>query len=248
MAWQTPKTDWAVSDGVRDTDFNRIEGNILELYNGASQRQNVTIYVNASGNDTTGEGTYAAPFATIGKALSAVPKNLGGVTATIDVAPGTYAGNLDITGFHGGTLYITCTGNITINGSINISNSNFVRIYAYRVTVTGSISVTRGSVLYCEAPITCTGSTQYAIRADYGSRCILNDTITCSNKTNAAIYALASEVNMLDISISTSAVGLYATRGGSITYRGATNNATAQFVTEQGGRIYAGSQESAPGF
>lgn len=32
MAWQTPKTDWAAPDGVRNTDFNRIEGNALHLY------------------------------------------------------------------------------------------------------------------------------------------------------------------------------------------------------------------------
>lgn len=33
MAWQTPKTDWVAGDGTTDTDYNRIEGNILELYN-----------------------------------------------------------------------------------------------------------------------------------------------------------------------------------------------------------------------
>ena len=30
MAWQVPKTDWAAADGVRDTDMNRIEENILK--------------------------------------------------------------------------------------------------------------------------------------------------------------------------------------------------------------------------
>lgn len=35
MAWQTPKTNWQSADGVRDTDFNRIEGNTLELRNQA---------------------------------------------------------------------------------------------------------------------------------------------------------------------------------------------------------------------
>lgn len=31
MAWVTPKTDWAPANGVADTDFNRIEGNEVEL-------------------------------------------------------------------------------------------------------------------------------------------------------------------------------------------------------------------------
>ena len=33
MAWIAPKTNWSAADGVRDSDFNRIEGNTLELYN-----------------------------------------------------------------------------------------------------------------------------------------------------------------------------------------------------------------------
>lgn len=32
MAWQTPKTDWSAPDGVSNVDMNRIEGNILEVY------------------------------------------------------------------------------------------------------------------------------------------------------------------------------------------------------------------------
>jgi len=31
MTWQTPKTDWTVTDGVTNVDFNRIEGNIQDL-------------------------------------------------------------------------------------------------------------------------------------------------------------------------------------------------------------------------
>lgn len=31
MAWITPKTDWTAADGVRNTDFNRIEGNTQQL-------------------------------------------------------------------------------------------------------------------------------------------------------------------------------------------------------------------------
>lgn len=37
MAWLTPKTDWDLPDGVRNTDFNRIEGNILELHERANR-------------------------------------------------------------------------------------------------------------------------------------------------------------------------------------------------------------------
>jgi len=33
MAWQTPKTDWKAGDVPSAGDFNRIEGNIIELNN-----------------------------------------------------------------------------------------------------------------------------------------------------------------------------------------------------------------------
>ena len=33
MTWYTPKTNWTAADGVANTDFNRIEGNILEVRN-----------------------------------------------------------------------------------------------------------------------------------------------------------------------------------------------------------------------
>lgn len=39
MAWQTPKTDWTMADGVRDADLNRIEGNTLHLYDGMNALQ-----------------------------------------------------------------------------------------------------------------------------------------------------------------------------------------------------------------
>jgi hypothetical protein len=31
MTWSTPKTDWTSTDGVTNTDMNRIEGNIESL-------------------------------------------------------------------------------------------------------------------------------------------------------------------------------------------------------------------------
>lgn len=31
MAWQPPKTNWLISDGVSDVDLDRIEGNTLDL-------------------------------------------------------------------------------------------------------------------------------------------------------------------------------------------------------------------------
>jgi hypothetical protein len=50
---------------------------------------NVTMYVNTTGSDTTGTGALAAPFKTIAKALTKTPYNFGG-TLQINIAAGTY--------------------------------------------------------------------------------------------------------------------------------------------------------------
>lgn len=42
MAWQTPKTDWKAGDVPSAGDFNRIEGNIIELNNDKRNDRNST--------------------------------------------------------------------------------------------------------------------------------------------------------------------------------------------------------------
>lgn len=54
--------------------------------------ENLTVYVDANGNDATADGTQALPFKTISAALQFVAGNyfLGTYTATIQIAAGTY--------------------------------------------------------------------------------------------------------------------------------------------------------------
>lgn len=59
MAWQTPKTNWRSPAFPNYTDFNRIEGNILEL------KKATTIEINDVGNyftSTNVEGALAELF------------------------------------------------------------------------------------------------------------------------------------------------------------------------------------------
>ncbi|HLP86816.1 MAG TPA: hypothetical protein VK153_03005 [Candidatus Paceibacterota bacterium] len=50
-----------------------------------------TIYVSATGDDTTGDGSELLPYLTIGKALSTIKKEIiAGVTITINVGAGTF--------------------------------------------------------------------------------------------------------------------------------------------------------------
>jgi len=52
----------------------------------------ITLYVNAAtGDDTTGDGSNGAPFATIQKAVDSCPRLTDGKTVAVEVAAGTYA-------------------------------------------------------------------------------------------------------------------------------------------------------------
>ena len=106
MAFIPPKTDWTAADGVSLVDLNRIEGNILELYNTSQVRGAVSIYVSPTGSDDTGMGTSASPYRTIAKAVDSLPYVIGDHSVTLNIAAGTYNENVLIAGF---------TGMLTIN-------------------------------------------------------------------------------------------------------------------------------------
>lgn len=63
---------------------------------------NLALYVNGSTGSDSNPGTESLPFATITAALNSIPKNLGGYTATINIAAGTYPAGIRIEGFYGG--------------------------------------------------------------------------------------------------------------------------------------------------
>ena len=125
MAWQSPKTNWQPADGVRDTDFNRIEGNILELYTGSKVNNDITLYVRETGSDLIGDGTTAAPYRTITKALSVLPKNLNGKNVIIDIATGTYSESVVIKGYSNGTLVLSgAYGRTATINSLEVNSSS----------------------------------------------------------------------------------------------------------------------------
>lgn len=240
MAWQTPKIDWSSEDGVRDTDFNRIEGNILELYNTYKVNNDLTVYVNAStGNDTAGTGTAASPYKTINKALNSIPSNIGNKVVGLNIAAGTYDEDLIISGFNG-LLKLYTAGVVNI-GSLRVESCN---VYQYG----SQTNYKRGLVL--EYGATYTGqSLMYISEAGYtgvsvrnGSRLVMYNTVTVSNTTSVAIEASGS--SMIYISIvagNTNTIGLRADTGSVIGYGSMNMTATTQRISNTGGRIYTGS-------
>lgn len=84
----------------------------------------LTLYVSPTGSDTTGDGSSAKPYATISKALSIIPKNLGAYGATIRVAAGTYTDSPIISNFTGYQVQLQLDGNVTLNGRVTVSNNS----------------------------------------------------------------------------------------------------------------------------
>lgn len=243
MAWQEPRITWTAADGVRDTDFNRIEGNTLELYN-ETARETRTIYVNAStGNDTTGVGSASAPYATITKALAMAPKNLNGKTCTIQIAPGTYNENVVVAGSRNGI--VTFASNafnsaVTIQG-ITVENCGALEIKDMALYMLGTILVRRNSSLISTANIIHQGRGT-ALEAAFNSMAqIFEITISDTFPTQTGIQANSnSRVAVSSIKGAASNYTLYASGGGVIAYNN--NTATGPLYTASGGRLYTGSQ------
>lgn len=87
--------DWALPPTTKNGALDQI------VRNGAGHFQKArdplltpapTIYVRTTGNDSTGDGTLPLPFASVARALQALPEmpEYGGSFPTVDVGPGTF--------------------------------------------------------------------------------------------------------------------------------------------------------------
>lgn len=107
--------------GFRVFGHNRRFGIMLGLLSGNLP----SFYVATTGNDTTGNGSSAAPWKTITKAIATVPD----IACNVFVAAGTYAENTS------GLNYLFITRNFT---------------YPVTLRASGSVTITdNGSVTYC---------------------------------------------------------------------------------------------------
>lgn len=236
MAWQTPKTDWAPPDGVRDTDFNRIEGNTLALYEETARASRI-IYVATTGNDDTGNGTSANPFKTVMKALSVAPKNLAGQSVTIHIAGGTYPEAVSIKGFNGGVLRLSGASSLVTLTSLSIEEATVTA-----VSLPLSLTAAVGLILSERASFSTTGdltteggSIGASVNGGSSAR------IAGTHRHNGSGTAVSCSGNSLyNAGTITGSGNLQATNGGVIS---ATTNTLSRSATS-GGRIHIGNQGS----
>lgn len=246
MAWQTPKTDWQGADGVRNTDMNRIEGNILELYKETAARADITLFVDTRGNDDTGTGSSSAPFATITKALSSLPKSTSGKSVTVNIGAGTYTEDVVISGFSG-------VINLYSSGVVNVQSLAITGCSVYQsgtqMNYQKGIILTRGACYVGSSLMYVSNAGATGIKVYEGSTFVLYNTATVSNTTSAAVEAsTGGRVYIATIAGTSNSIGMRADTGGTICYGNTSIAATTQRVTNTGGRIYTGAQTSVPNY
>lgn len=211
----------------------------------------VTVYVSTTGSDADGDGSSAAPFATIQAAVNALPRCLGGYTATINIATGTYAERVIVDGFSGGQLIIGVAGRtVTIRG-LHINNSAHVSLNISNITWASGFSdtiflVSHGSSVTLTSGMTvrCVNSSYVGVGVTHGATLVsANTTLTVLNCTQSAIrVTLGGRAALSAITGSSNTdIGLLAELGGILSYNTTNLSSTVGDVSRTGGRILSGS-------
>ena len=178
---------------------------------------NMTVYVAVSGSDATGNGSSTAPYQTITKALSTIPKNLNGYSAYISVSAGTYNDDVQISGFTGGIIGLIGTAGetVTIN-SLVIFYSSLVVIRNFDLVVNNTndshaIQV-YSSDFSCTTKITCSGGLSRGLHAVTFSRVFISNLIVTS-ASESAVRSEYSEVSLGSVSGNVLGIGFRAYGG-----------------------------------
>lgn len=228
--------------------------NLNAMQKNAGLDSGKTVYVAVSGSDNTGDGSSTAPYQTITKALSTIPKNLNGNTARIYIASGTYPEKLTINGFTGGTLMFTGVTDSTVSvTSISIQHTEMLIFRNLKFTVTGGSDVLYGVHITASHMVVDTGSFSVSSSSVSAIYAILGAIVYLTNLTVSAVGNAVNASNGAQIIVGTisgtsTENGLRATAGGRISFGTNTLSAPTMYVTSSGGRVLTGSQTSIPNY
>lgn len=208
-----------------------------------------TIYVSKSGNDASGDGSESLPFATIQHAIDSIQKNIDNREITINIASGTYAEDVEISGFSGAPLRFAVE-NITIN-SLSVYDSCVV-INGATINIAASgktygIYCHRDANVICQTDLVITGA-EHGIYTGYASRLNARKTTTINSCTFAVSSTFAAMIYISSLTGSKNNNGIQA--AGGIVAFGSIDSAMAStlYVTSNGGRIHTGAQASVPSY
>ena len=252
----TPENGSPYYATVERADNPSVEGtpvnarNLNAMQDAAGLSANKTVYVSTSGSDSVGDGSAANPYATINKALSTIPKNLNGFTATINIAAGTYAENASVQNFGSGVLQITGNANdvVTVSG-MWVYNCQYVEINNISLQFANAYLNVYCSNLRVATPITA-GNTSYGVSAAVFANIVFTRTVTVNNTTSYAVVATSSSRIYIQELLGTGNKMTVACTLGGVCVLGSDTSTTsgAQYFTDTGGRILAGSQTQIPNY
>lgn len=253
------KEDGTVIYGVWErADSPTVEGtplnaaNLNAMQEGAGLSSAVNIYVSTTGSDTTGTGTESAPFATITKALSTLPKFLNGFNPSVYVSSGTYREVVRINNFVGGTVRLRGSSSAATIYGLTIQNSV---VETTGLTLTLSSTGDSNAALYmdggryrCYNEISITSSATGAYLVNGAQLLLTSSPLTLSGNS----YGIRAEHGSFAYisSIEGSAQTVIDASGGAIvTYGTLEASSTASvYSIANGGRVYTEGQTSAPNY
>ena len=255
----TPEDGSDVWYGVMErADEPSVEGTPINAANLNAMQQNqgmsadMTVYVATNGSDSLGDGTSSAPYATITKALSVIPKNLNGYSAYISISAGTYDDDVRISGFSGGIIGLTgTTGEIVTLNSLVTFYSSLVVIRNIALVVRNNnqshaIQIYSSNVS-CTSSVTCSGTLLRGLYAVTFSKVYIA-TLIVTSASESAIRSEYSDISIGSVSGSVAGVGFRAYGGSRISFSSNNLTATTMYVTGDGSRIYSGAQNNIPNY
>lgn len=215
--------------------------------------EDVTVYVANTGNDITGDGSFDTPFATIQKAIDALPKHLGGHTAEISVGFGVYPERLTVKDFSGGRLIIGKPGEVFIINGIDIINSSFVETNIYQIDrVDGSsqpVFIAKdGSnvVIGSDMTIDCMDTQSVGMAAENNSHVAfkMEKTLTANNCLFAVTAQWCSFVSLHTVTGTNNVFGFSASQGAIVSYRNDSTEKMWSNNADSGGLLLTGNNSS----
>ena len=236
-----------INNGAWETNWVRVG----PMVNGA------ILYVSANtGNDTTGNGTQAKPFKTLGKALAVIGTDLGGFTARINVEAGTYNENIILQGIANGTLNI-----VAVNTSNRPVFNGYIRVYACGpvtfiglhlngtvVNMTDIQETTFVKFDRCTIEAGTSTSSKNGIYVTEGA-VVYVYSCTINNCGYAILSAYGATVAVSGCTGSGNTIAIMAQENGMV-HEGNNNTIASniKYSTGNGGRIFAGAQTSVPNY
>lgn len=211
--------------------------------------EDAIVYVSTTGSDD-GDGSVDAPFKTIQKAVDAIPKHLGGHTATVAIDWGAYTERVTVKDFSNGRLVISRPGELAIIvGGIDIINSSFVETNIYQIErATGSsrplFVAQDGSNVFISSDMILDGIDLgvTGMIAERNSHVVTGNTVklTFNNCGSTATAIWCSFVSMNEITGTNNMFGMIGSQGGIVTYKTNTTVVNWSNSADAGGLVLTG--------